>query len=345
MRRRANALCPSFPLEGTSGEELYSLAELCQYQKTTLRKAQSAAEQYLAITEPARGPQARLLLSVLQMSIAGSWEASWETLRTILQMDPVGADQEIQIRAAIEDEADTNEAKALMWSKERYDLLLARARSPKPGIAAVSYQWVVMAGTDLIHRYYLAGNTQQVKALLVKLNDLRQAHSDEVLGWAFEGLNWADMEMKAAPPIPVLTALGTNVGPDVVRKGRVEVVSFFFLRCPPCLAELSELNDFQKRYAIDKVLVADVTTYIAALQPDMPAPAKVQSALNHTKRKKSPRLTMVVAPEQVLLDYKIRTFPVIVVIDKEGRLRYVGVTTSLDADEEIDRLVHRLLDE
>jgi len=45
----------------------------------------------------------------------------------------------------------------------------------------------------------------------------------------------------------------------------VEVVSFFFLRCAPCIGELSGLDDLQKRYARDKVLVADVTTYKAAL--------------------------------------------------------------------------------
>lgn len=55
------------------------------------------------------------------------------------------------------------------------------------------------------------------------------------------------MEMKSAPLIPVLRSLGSNPGTDVVRLGRVELVSFFFLGCAPCLSELEELNDFQKR--------------------------------------------------------------------------------------------------
>jgi hypothetical protein len=53
---------------------------------------------------------------------------------------------------------------------------------------------------------------------------------------------------------------------------------------------------------------------------------------------------MAVAAEQTLNDYGIDSFPVLAVIDKARRLRYVGYA-DLDSGEAIDRLVRRLLDE
>jgi len=54
---------------------------------------------------------------------------------------------------------------------------------------------------------------------------------------------------------------------------------------------------------------------------------------------------MALVPERTLQDYGITLFPVVVVIDKAGRLRYVGVSNGYDSGETIDRLVRRLLDE
>jgi thiol-disulfide isomerase/thioredoxin len=344
VRRRANALCPSFAVESVSGEELYWLANLCQYQSlpaTGLR----AVSLYLAGSWLEHRPEAHLLLSALQVWTTGSWESSWGTFRTILQEDPFGSDQDVRLRVAIEEEADEDEAKALQWAEERYSLLLERLRVFKPLVPPISPDWVVMAGADLTHRYYLAGKKDQAAAILAEINRLQDANPVEVRGWSSDHLNWANMETKPAPPIPVLQALGSNPGADIVQPGRVELVSFFFLRCSPCLYELQNLNDFQKRFAKDKVLVVDITTYKAALQPDAPPHKEVDSAIEKIRRKKSRRLTMVVAPEQTLQDYGINSFPAVAVIDKSGHLRYAGHSINYDSGEELDRLVRRLLDE
>ena len=82
MRQRSKALCPSFSLESVSGEELYSLAKLCELDHA---KALLAVERYLGGANLAHGADARLLLAVLQMRTTGNWEAAWGTIRTILQ--------------------------------------------------------------------------------------------------------------------------------------------------------------------------------------------------------------------------------------------------------------------
>ena len=342
VMRRANALCPSFAAGSVSGEELYWLAKLCEYQPPL---GLPAVERYLAGSGLEHRPEAHMLLSVFQMRTAQSWEASWGTFRTILQEDPFGSDQEGRLRVAIEEEADHDEATALKWSEERYSLLLERLQHAKPGVPPISPSWVVMAGADLTHRYYLAGKKDQAAAILTEINRVKDANPVEVRGWSSEQLNWANMETQPAPPIPVLRALGSNPGPDVVLRGRVEVVSFFFLRCAPCLYDLQNLSDFQKRYPKDKVLVIDITTYEAALQPDAPSHKEVESAIEKVRRERSRRLTMAVAPEHTLQDYGVNAFPVVAVIDKAGRLRYAGFSNGYDSGEELDRLVRRLLDE
>jgi hypothetical protein len=340
--RRAKALCPSFTVENVSGEELYWLAKLCESQPAI---GLSAVQRYLAGSGLEHRPEAHLLLSVFQMRGTQSWEASWGTLRTILQEDPFGSDQEVRLRVAIEEEADHDEATALKWAEERYSLLLERLQHTKPGVPPISPAWVVMAGADLTHRCYLSGKTDRAAVILAEINRLRDENPDEMRGWSSEQLNWANMETRTSPPIPVLHALGSNPGSDIVQKGRVELVSFFFLRCSPCIYDLRNLSDFQKRYPKDKVLVVDITTYKAALQPDEPPHKEVESAIEKVRRKRSRRLTMAVTAEQTLRDYGINAFPVVAVIDKAGRLRYAGSSTGYDSGESLDRLVRRLLDE
>lgn len=340
--RRSRALCPSFTVENVFGEELYWLAKLCESQPAI---GTLAVEHYLAGRGLEHRAEAHLLLSEFQNRTTGSWEGAWETLRIILEQDPIGSEQEVRVRVAIEEEADHDEDTALKWAEERYSLLLKRFHHPKTGVPPVSAGWVILAGADLTHRYYLARKADRAASTLVEINQLKAEAPDPVDPWVSDHLNWIKMEMNSAPPIPVLWPLGSNPGPDVVRLGRVELVSFFFLGCVPCLYELPDLNDFQKRYPKDKVLVVDVTTYNAALQSDAPLHKKVESAIEKIRRKKSPNLSFAITSEQTLRDYGINAFPAVAVIDKAGRLRYAGSSNAYDAGEDLDRLVRRLLDE
>jgi hypothetical protein len=52
-------------------------------------------------------PEAHPLLTVFQMRSKESWEASWETMRTILQEDPIESEQEVRPRVAIDEDQTT----------------------------------------------------------------------------------------------------------------------------------------------------------------------------------------------------------------------------------------------
>lgn len=340
--RRARTLCPSFATENVSGEELYWLAKLCESQPAI---GLAAVQRYLAGNGLEHRPEAHLLLAMFQMRETGNWEGAWQTLRTILQEDPIGQDQELRLRAAIEAEADDDERTALRWSEERYVSLKARLRPSGSGMLPVAADWVILAGTDLVHRYYLAGNSERAVSVLAQINELKNSTPDAVSSRSSQDLSWANMEMKAAPAIPALKAIGASLNGKLIQRGRVELISFFFLRCSPCLAELPMLNDLQKRFPKRKLLVVGVTTYQTALQPDMASREQIESAIKKTRHKKSPSLTMVIAPEEVLNRYGIASFPVAAVIDQGGQLRYIGVPDNFDSGESIDSLIHRLLDD
>ena len=202
-----------------------------------------------------------------------------------------------------------------------------------------------MAGADLVHRYWLFGETDQARGILAELNGFKDSHPKELQGWAFEQLQWANMEMHPAPFIPVLKLLGKQSSSELIQKGHVEVISFFSLGCGACIQELPTLNNLQKRYRNKNLLVADVTTYKANSYLDPPSHSRIEAALNRTRSKKAPRLTMLVTSDRALANYQVVAFPVVAVIDKAGRVRYVGREIDFAEDEPVGRLLRKLLEE
>ena len=342
VQRRAKRWCRAFAVEKQSGEELYFLALLCR-DALDRHKARSAIEQYLLEKQQPHGPEARLLLAALENSTSDR-DMSWQTLRTVLEGDPIGSDQDAVIGSVIEDEAEKDAAKALGWAKERYSLLVDRAESPTPNTPNVSYQWVVIAGVDLVHRYYLLEMNDDAQRVLAEVNGFKEAHPSDIGRWASDRLRWANMEMHQAPPIPIHKLLGGASVSKLIQNGRVEVLSFFFLGCSPCLRELPALNDLQRRYPGENVLVADITTYKANSFVDPPTHSKIEAALNEARRKASD-LSIVITSDEAIASYGVASFPVVAVIDKGGRVRYVGNEIDFDEDEPVGRLVSRLAKE
>jgi thiol-disulfide isomerase/thioredoxin len=341
VEQRSKPLCPSFSVESETGEELYWLAKLCVEDHD---KALLAVERYLAGSELAHGPDARMLLAVLQLRMTGSWEAAWGTIRTILQGDPIEPVQ-AQIDVAIDEEADTDLARALEWSKERYAFLLDRSQTERPGLPPVSSSSVLNAGSELVHLYYLAGEMGQAATVLDEMNSFIESHPDEAKGWGAEDLHWANLEMHPAPPVTVLKMLGRSSPSGLIQPGRVEVISFFFLGCSPCMRELPDLNDLQKRYGRKKLLVTDVTTYKMNSYLTPSTHSNIEASLEKARLKNAPGIGVVMSSDETLASYGVNGFPVVAIVDKMGRLRYVGRDINFEDDDSIGLLIHKLIEE
>jgi thiol-disulfide isomerase/thioredoxin len=341
VNQRFEALCPSFTLESVSGEELYWLAKLCEQDH---EKALLAVKLYLAGSELAHAPDAHLLLAVLQMRTTGSWEAAWGTIQTILQDDPIQP-VESQIVGAIDNEADTDPEKALEWSKARYAILLSRSQTQKPGVRPVSSSSVFSAGSDLVHRYYLAGEPGQAIKILDDMNSFVRSHPDTATSWGGEDLRWANMEMHPAPSVTVLKVLGRSSDSGLMQLGRVEVISFFFLGCAPCMQELPSLDALQKRYGEKKLLVTDVTTYKANAHLTPSTHSNIKASLEKTRFENAPSIGVVITSDETLASYGVHAFPVLAIVDKLGRIRYVGRDINLQNDDPVGQLIHKLIEE
>jgi hypothetical protein len=342
VQQRAKALCPHFSVESVSGEELYWLAKLCEANHA---KALLAVQDYLQGSKLEHGPEARLLLAVLQMRTTGNWEASWPTIRSLLKEDPTEPIY-VQIDVAIDDEASTTPAKALQWSEERYAILRDRANTETPG-ASLSSGYMLSAGSDLVHRYYLAGKAEQATLILDQMNHFIQSQPQQPETWGAEYLHWANMEMHTAPDITALKVFGatSSSGSGLIQRGRVEVLSFFFLACAPCMHELSELNSVQNRIGKNKLVVSALTTYKLNSQLNPPTDANIETSVERTRAKTAPSLAFVMTTDETLASYGVHGFPVLAIVDKMGRVRYIGREVNFEEDDPIGRLIHTLVEE
>jgi thiol-disulfide isomerase/thioredoxin len=339
VEQRGKPLCPLFSVDSESGEELYWLAKLCEADP---RKALLAVQRYLAGSNLAHGPDARLLLAILQMRATGDWQAAWPTFRTILKEDPAKGIDFSQIDVAIEDESSTAPEKALEWSRERYAILLGRTERDTDPFSTDS---MLSAGSDLVHRYYLAGNTEQAAKVLDEMNRFVKSQPGEIKGWGAEELHWANLEMHSAPEIAVVKALGRDSAAGLIEPGRVEVLSFFFLGCAPCMRELSELNALQKRYGKKKLRVIGLTTYKMNSYLRPPTHSNIEASVAKTRARTARSVSFVMTPDETLTTYGINGFPVAVFVDKMGRIRYVGRDINFEDDDSMGRLIHRLVEE
>lgn len=340
VQERGKALCPRFSLDSVSGEELYWLAKLCEADHP---KALLAVQRYLQGDKPEHGLDARLLLAVLQMRTTRNWEASWPTIRSILKEDPAEAVYS-QIDIAIDDEASAAPAKALQWSEERYAILRDRANTETKG-ASPSSGCMLRAGSDLVHKYYLAEKAEQSAEILDQMNHFIQSQPQEPTAWGAEDLHWANMEMHAAPDITALKVFGGNSGFGLMQRGRVEVFSFFFLGCAPCMRELSELNSVQNRYGKNKLVVSALTTYKLNSYVNPPTDSNIETSVERTRAETAPSLAFVMTTDETLARYGVHGVPVLAIVDKNGRVRYMGREINFEDDDPTGRLIRKLVEE
>lgn len=92
-------------------------------------------------------------------------------------------------------------------------------------------------------------------------------------------------------------------------KGKVVVLNFWFTACPPCIAEMPELNSLVKRYDPAKVVFLSLT---------FDNGQKVKEFLKHEKF----TYQHLVDGRKVCTDYNVIGYPTHMVIDKQGILRF-----------------------
>jgi cytochrome c biogenesis protein CcmG, thiol:disulfide interchange protein DsbE len=135
-----------------------------------------------------------------------------------------------------------------------------------------------------------------------------------------------------APPFSTHRLDGGTVALESFR-GRVVLLNFWALECPPCRIEMPELEKIHRRYSGRGLSVVGVTE----MDPARDAVARFVAA------------TGVTYP--ILLDpgarigalYRIEAHPTSVVIDARGIVRFVNVGYLKGEEKEIERAVREAL--
>ena len=112
-------------------------------------------------------------------------------------------------------------------------------------------------------------------------------------------------------------------------KGKVVVLNFWFTACPPCIAEMPELNSLVKRYDPTKVVFLSLT---------FDDGEKVKEFLKHEKF----TYQHLVDGRKVCTDYKVIGYTTHIVIDQQGILRFSqlgGVDIKNTLMDTIDKLL------
>jgi thiol-disulfide isomerase/thioredoxin len=97
---------------------------------------------------------------------------------------------------------------------------------------------------------------------------------------------------------------------SLIQPGRVEVLSFFFLGCAPCMRELSELNTLQDRYGKKKLVATAVTTYKSNSHLNPPTHSNIETSVKRTVAETAPGVAVVITTDETLATYGVNGFSV-----------------------------------
>jgi hypothetical protein len=109
--------------------------------------------------------------------------------------------------------------------------------------------------------------------------------------------------------------------------------------------ELPHLDALQERYGMQKLLVTDITTYKTNSYLIPSTHSNIEASLEKARLEKAPRIGVLITSDETLASYGISEFPVVAVVDKMGRLRYIGTDAEYEDDDSVGQLIHKLIEE
>lgn len=115
-------------------------------------------------------------------------------------------------------------------------------------------------------------------------------------------------------------------------KGKVIVLNFWFIKCKPCVAEIPDLNKIKEKYK-DK----DVVFFGITFDPKV--------FLNEFLKKKQFDFTIIPDGFKTIQQFKIRTYPTTIIIDKEQKINIVDDLLVLNITKKIDRMIGKFLED
>lgn len=113
-------------------------------------------------------------------------------------------------------------------------------------------------------------------------------------------------------------------------KGKIIILNFWFIRCQPCVAEIPDLNELQAKFRDKEVMFfavaldnkTDLETFLESHPFDFTIIPKGGALANR---------------------FKIPHYPFNIIIDQNGKMRYVSEALSLNIANRLKRQINGLL--
>ncbi|NTE05520.1 TlpA family protein disulfide reductase [Agrobacterium tumefaciens] len=105
-----------------------------------------------------------------------------------------------------------------------------------------------------------------VYALLCIIASITASAQEKPVKWATQETFFEDLVGKPLPEFHGLTVDGKKISSKQL-ENKITVINFWFEKCPPCIAEMPELNKFVLKYKANGVTFIGITH-------DLPASAK-----------------------------------------------------------------------
>lgn len=116
--------------------------------------------------------------------------------------------------------------------------------------------------------------------------------------------------------------------------GRVVVLDFFYIRCPPCREEIPELAQVYGKYSRSDVVIISIS-----VDPDYDTIERLQ------KFREEHQISWTIAGDTASVSdkYNVQAVPTLVIIDQSGVIYYrnVGLTYASTLSSKIDSLLDR----
>jgi len=166
-----------------------------------------------------------------------------------------------------------------------------------------------------------------VSALAAEMPD-REFPNEWYWGEAEQQATHAELEGKAAPPLVLSDWHNGRVTAEDM-EGKIVVVDFWATWCGPCLAAVPHNNQIAEKYAEDGVIVIGVCGSSSG-QDKMKATAEKHEMRYPTAKD---------ATQQSAENWSVMWWPTYGVIDREGKLRALGLKPK-----SVDKVIEKLLE-
>lgn len=130
---------------------------------------------------------------------------------------------------------------------------------------------------------------------------------------------------KPAPPLQLSNWRGKALNADAV-KGKIVLMDFWATWCGPCIGQIPHANEISKKYADKGVVVCGACCPQGAESMDKTA---AEHGMEYPTGKLSNNATK---------NWQIKFWPTYAVIDREGKLRAIGLEPSY-VEKELDALL------